>query len=728
MDIKYHIGHKCNLNCKYCTVDQNIHDEDYDNVLYDEVDKLEKSNVSIDRLLITGGEPSLYKDRIYKILERNRHLKKISIVTNGTDLEFAKTINSFSNVALSISWDGLENDRSFNSLQSIKEIVKLFPEKLTSIEYVIENSNYHRIHDDMCILNEINPKLVDMVQVHFVVQKPEYYKIDLDVFKKQVELLFRDFRGLNIFNRDASKRCPHESSNNYMLEIENGEVRRGCIRNINSNSDLCKSYNDKCSVCDIDTCIVCLPALMSMGLGDFKSDGRYYDNMYCRMNRVVHEVLCDKNKEEFFKSKLLSVDALELVMTTNCNMRCTYCYQGDHSHGSTMEFSTIDNIINLMDLFRVNGKSIPKLTIIGGEVMFGEGLDKLEYLINKLIEHNMITPIYILTNGYMVNDRVLNIYKKLVDCKMMASVQISLDCGNNKDTSRVNINGESTYDTCMDNIKKISDIIGYKKLSVNTVVDTSNIVHLPEHCKVMDGITGKLIGLFSIRLDRDTVTPISIVEADNCKRIFKEIIDMYNNGEISLKMFQHVFNIEKLTLDNSVYFNDSICGTVKSFLSIDPNGNLTTCNAFINIPGYEGKYVYGTIRDGLHINDNVYKVWDMFDTPIRRRSSGVSCECCECIETCYGSCRATNALRSGNMNEVTSRFCKFNKIRWKVLKDNVDITKFKIMSSDEIDQIKSDIDELKSYYLEEKDKLTSDDEAQILILISNLEAKIGSNL
>ncbi len=87
-----HVGYKCNLACPYC-FNQFENDEIEDKgdlAIFSAISKLK-----IKRLVISGGEPFVYQDRLYSLLETAKKHKIATMVsTNGTLLS-EKVIDKF---------------------------------------------------------------------------------------------------------------------------------------------------------------------------------------------------------------------------------------------------------------------------------------------------------------------------------------------------------------------------------------------------------------------------------------------------------------------------------------------------------------------------------------------------------------------------------------------------------------------------------------------------------
>ena len=116
MKINFHIYEKCNMKCSYC-----IRTNKTINILNKNWKKfidIVSSNSDIDFINIAGGEPTIDKKLLIKILEyiRSKNLKS-SIISNG--FIFSRD-HEFLNIVLNyVEWVGISID-SLNEERNIK--------------------------------------------------------------------------------------------------------------------------------------------------------------------------------------------------------------------------------------------------------------------------------------------------------------------------------------------------------------------------------------------------------------------------------------------------------------------------------------------------------------------------------------------------------------------------------------------------------------------------------
>lgn len=107
---------------------------------------------------------------------------------------------------------------------------------------------------------------------------------------------------------------------------------------------------------------------------------------------------------------------ISLKLTDNCNLKCSYCYEGEHNNGTNMKLSTVNSIINFIERY-CKLKNKDKQIIIG--LYGGEPLlkfDLIKYFIDKMKkikEEYCLDVNYIMTtNGTLLTNEVIDYIKE----------------------------------------------------------------------------------------------------------------------------------------------------------------------------------------------------------------------------------------------------------------------------------------------------------------------------
>ncbi|MGV4438773.1 radical SAM protein [Ornithobacterium rhinotracheale] len=182
----------------------------------------------------------------------------------------------------------------------------------------------------------------------------------------------------------------------------------------------------------------------------------------------------DFNKETF----LLTINP-----TMNCNFKCWYCYES-HIKNSKLDDINLKKIQSFIDN-KVKNKELKyfRLSWFGGEPLLYYSKNVfpiIKYAYNRCIENNVSFSCSFTTNGYLINDKMIQDFKKYG----VKGFQITLD-GNEEEHNKVRYVSKSrgSYREIINNIFKlcrnnfhVSLRINYTKDKLDTVKDIYNDV------------------------------------------------------------------------------------------------------------------------------------------------------------------------------------------------------------------------------------------------------------
>ena len=300
---------------------------------------------------------------------------------------------------------------------------------------------------------------------------------------------------------------------------------------------------------------------------------------YFKRNHFLVQVEEDDKAiiEEYLLETKYSGNILSFTVHVNydCNLMCTYCYQHSIKKNVRMEKQTIDKILAFISyLCKIEKPLILDLGIIGGEPLLS--YEKIIYFLTKVQEIKCrFKRISLITNGVFLTVKKYEELSRLG----VSFFQITLDgIKEIHDTKRYGGNGEGSFDTIIENVKKISYIYPNNKIIIN------------------------------YNLDKDTYSGVKdffeYLEKRNiiCKVIFSEVFDSKDNVtgkeiELTSKIWCEA---HKIAIDHGQRYDPFYrmsylaCGIKKnnSFM-INPNGEIYKC-----ISAMEDKnYLVGTIEE-----------------------------------------------------------------------------------------------------------------------------------
>ncbi len=245
-------------------------------------------------------------------------------------------------------------------------------------------------------------------------------------------------------------------------------------------------------------------------------------------------------------------------VTTACNMKCRYCYEGIEKENKYMTSEMADQVINwIIKTADSNKKIIYLVRFHGGEPLLSFAI--IKYIIEGLEQKSSHKFSYhITTNGYYLNEEIIEYLSQHMDV-----ITVSID-GNKRtnDLNRLSIQGESTFDMVLHNAKLLN--AEFSNLEIRMTVDIESCKYLSENILFLlnEGFT-----LINAEMDFTnqgwTVEAVDIVESE-CRKIKQMRLQDDRLKNIGLPIGYSASNMAECT------------GGIDGF-SIDPEGNIYPC-------------------------------------------------------------------------------------------------------------------------------------------------------
>lgn len=317
-------------------------------------------------------------------------------------------------------------------------------------------------------------------------------------------------------------------------------------------------------------------------------------------------------------------------VTTDCNLACSYCYEGHDKKKLYIDHNLADRIIDFIASEESYNKEEIAIDFHGGEPFLNIAIMKyfvqeLAYVLNNKIHFGATT------NATILNDDILEFIRTELE-----DVTVSLDgTKNTHDSCRCFSNGMGSYNMAINNSMVINE--NTKNLRVRMTV-TSDYVHT---------------------LARDIMHLV-----DNGFKCIVPAIDLFDSGwdDIKLKVLRgEIRNLKSLLNDNEVSLsllepihinNDHKCYGGINEISIYADGTIYPCMMSGGVKGFE----IGNVNSGIDINK-------------RDRILGYNnkqyCECLECDiqDSCEGKrCKIINKLLTGSFIKPSALTCELHHI------------------------------------------------------------------
>lgn len=179
------------------------------------------------------------------------------------------------------------------------------------------------------------------------------------------------------------------------------------------------------------------------------------------------EVLKYKYYKAYFNDQYLYIT---LLPTLNCNFKCKYCFENEKN------LKWNNKIVETLKLFSKNNfikKEKVHISLFGGEPLleWSKIENFFDYIKNLDIKYNFNFSSSIATNGYLLNENIIN---KLINDYNCISFQISID-GNKKthNSTRILKNNNPTYNVVLNNLKKLL-LLSNDKVNINLRINLLN--------------------------------------------------------------------------------------------------------------------------------------------------------------------------------------------------------------------------------------------------------------
>lgn len=333
---------------------------------------------------------------------------------------------------------------------------------------------------------------------------------------------------------------------------------------------------------------------------------------------------------DFFLKIRDSTDTLflKIMVTEDCNFRCSYCYQGNDKKSTKMSLDTINALVEWTQQ-QVSGKGYKKLSVsfYGGEPLMNvQAILELMYRFNNDICNLKDTSYSFVSNGYLLNTKDM---EKFVSYGL-DSYSISIDGDSTiHNIRRKTKNGKDTYERIIDNLCKVKKKFPELELSISVVLDKEN---------------SHSIGNLANTLLENGIDKNTIINYVPCKISFENSghYNEYNIDNVEEKV-AITRSIAKELSDcgvkqkNMICIPDGVCKISRNnYYVFDSSGNIFPCAALVG----QQEYIIG----------NIYKpnVEFSFSSIKGSNFSDSECESCEYYPVCSGGCRVESFLINKN--------------------------------------------------------------------------------
>ncbi len=346
-------------------------------------------------------------------------------------------------------------------------------------------------------------------------------------------------------------------------------------------------------------------------------------------------------------------EELEISLTGKCNLRCKYCFYAD-------EMAALDDLPaqRWQDFFsEAGGIGVHRLTLSGGEVFTRPDLFAL---IDSLIENKMRYSI--LTNGTLINEKVIASFNEGKRRPRLDSIQVSID------GSRAAVHDLSRPPASFERALRGLRLLKEKgfPVAVRVTINRHNVHDLPNIARLLlDDVGLNSFGTNSADrfgsarcYGQDVV--LTKDEWDFAVKIMKDLITKYpgriNAAAGPLAFAENVAEIETAMADGKTGLPRrgklSACGGVFSKMGILHDGSMVPCNMLPTM--VMGKIGETPLQEIWLLGHHINVLRKRYETPI---TTIPGCENCRFAGFCTGGCPAIVFAQHNTLDAVDRENC-----------------------------------------------------------------------
>lgn len=327
-----------------------------------------------------------------------------------------------------------------------------------------------------------------------------------------------------------------------------------------------------------------------------------------------------------------------LWITTNCNLNCKYCYEGENKLNKSMDKDIIDRSIDFGIKYFMNKDERLSFAIHGGEPFLE--FETMKYIvkeIKKRYEHLNEKPKFLTTtNATILSDEMIEFI-----VNEMPDITVSIDgTKETHDKMRKFKGGKGSHDIVLKNSLKLLQHL--PNMRIRMTFDSDTVNNLFEDIKFLIDNGFKIIvpapNLFDSRWNDNHV---NILEQQ--MKYIKAHIQGRDDIAVSI-------------VDKNEYRLKGNCNGGKTSIHIYPDGTLYPCI----LAGGNNEFCVGNIYEGIDIEkrDKLLNISKEINT---------QCEGCKLYNYCDGSrCKIINKILTRDYNQASTMRCSIENLLYKI--------------------------------------------------------------
>lgn len=355
------------------------------------------------------------------------------------------------------------------------------------------------------------------------------------------------------------------------------------------------------------------------------------------------------------KNSVPTLTTLSLIMATDCNLRCRYCYADEgtyHRPRSLMDISTAKRAVDFLIRKSHRAKEVG-ISFFGGEPLLNYDCitQLVPYAIDRFECNGQRCSFSITTNGTL-----LTVDKVAFFEKYNFGYIVSLDGPQNiNDQNRIFPDGTGSYDSVMRRLSQLAD--AYSGFSHKVTIRATFTGK--DHDLVSSLSHLRTVGFSKISLESCSPVPKHLaIDKENLSDVLtdydaaaKWYLEQLQSGDrfAFYHMHQLFFQVAEGTK------RISQCGAGRGYLAVAPDGVLYPCHRLVG----DETYAMGSVFTGA--DSKIQSLFGSVSVPYKQQ-----CRSCWARYICGGGCHATAVQFNHDILQPFDVECELMKYRIKL--------------------------------------------------------------